>query len=316
MKNNIVLDKSFDLYLTMAWPHDNDHGICGHVFEIIDYYLFLRDRLKVGIFIGENMDWFTLEKAIRKKYEVSNEIINEIKNNTTFKLRPKIVKGKNILIVDGGIKGCLCWGGVKLIFKNILNFRCDYLDTHHDLQYKNLKVLQDLRVYDDGDNDIAINYIKKINFKYYKKIKKVKTNTALIYATKNERSLTKNQIDNIINNYNFEKYLIVTSDPIEYKNIFKDYKNLIFPEMPVDNIFEKFDTFIYTPIGRCFDCSPRFIVECKHYGKDVIYDNIDEDYLNKDTGLKYRKYDIENNLSSLYLQEDDNIIDIINETIN
>ena len=43
--------------------HGYDHGICGHVFEIIDYYLFLRDRLKVGIFIGENMDWFTLEKA-------------------------------------------------------------------------------------------------------------------------------------------------------------------------------------------------------------------------------------------------------------
>ena len=85
--------------------------------------------------------------------------------------------------------------------------------------------------------------------------------------------------------------------------------------MPVNNIFEKFNTYIYTPTRDKFDCSPRFIAECNFYKKGILYHNINEDYLKIDTGLRYRKYDIENDFKSITLQDDDNIIKIIKSII-
>ena len=123
-------------------------------------------------------------------------------------------------------------------------------------------------------------------------------------------------------NYKFEKYIILTNQPDLYKDKLKDLKNISFPEMPLDNIFEKFDTYIYTPTYSvtkkelgCFDCSPRFIAECKFYDKEVIYHDIDGQYLDVDTGLKYRKYDIDNCFESIHLADNDDIINIINGKI-
>jgi hypothetical protein len=74
--------------------------------------------------------------------------------------------------------------------------------------------------------------------------------------------------------------------------------------------------YIYTPIDRKWDCSPRMIAECKYFGIPVIYDNdIDEDYLKIDTGLMVRKWDIENNFDSLYLDDSDIIIETIRQIL-
>ena len=78
---------------------------------------------------------------------------------------------------------------------------------------------------------------------------------------------------------------------------------------PVDNLFDKFSTYIYTPVPRKWDCSPRFIAECKYYGKEVIYHNID--YWDVDLGLYWRKHDIDNEFDSLFLRDADEIIPIL-----
>ena len=109
--------------------------------------------------------------------------------------------------------------------------------------------------------------------------------------------------------------MILTSTPNEHRIRFAKHDNLYFPTMPVDNIFEKFGTYIYTPTKGSADCSPRFIAECKHYGKETVYHNVDESYLNRDPGLKYRRYDIENDFDSINLKPNDNIIDILHERI-
>ena len=31
---------------------------------------------------------------------------------------------------------------------------------------------------------------------------------------------------------------------------------------PIEDFFNKFDTYIYTPVARKFDCSPRLVTEC------------------------------------------------------
>lgn len=316
------LDQDYDLFLSMTWsltPVEN-HGISGHIYEIIDYYLLLKSHFKVGILLCEDINWDQLETIVKNKYNITKKELQDIKSNTVFASRPKIVRGKNILFTDGGIKRAIHKHGGILFFKNIINFRCSYADTHYDLPYKNMHVLQDERIYDDDDKLIATNYKKKLKFDSYTTPNPCTTNTGLLYMTKNCRLLTDADIIDVINTYNFEDYIILTSTPSEHRERFAKHKNLHFPEMPVKNIFERFSTYIYTPTYSvtnpkhgCFDCSPRFIAECAFYNKDIIYHNITDEYLSRDTGLKYRRYDIENNMDSIILTPQDDIINILND---
>ena len=318
----LKLDRSYDLFLSMTWNNDNNHGVSGHLYEILEYFILLNKQFKIGILICEDMCWYTIEKAIKTKYNIDQKLIKKIKDNTFFHNRPKYVTGKNILFVDGGFTRTSLRDGIALSFDKLFSFRCSNKDFHYNLPYKNINLLQDQRVYNDKDNKIAIDYKKKIKFNIYKDIKKIKTETALLYVTTNCRKLCSNYLLDIVMEYKFKNYIILTNQPKIYQEQFKNIKNVTFPAMPLDNIFEKFDTYIYTPTYSvtkkelgCFDCSPRFIAECNYYDKEVIYHNIDENYLNIDTGLKYRKLDIKNNFESINLKNNDKIIDILKKKI-
>ena len=131
MNRVLHLDRTYDLHLSMMWHgynvHEkrwNNHGISGHVYEIIDYYLLLREYFKVGILLCEDIDWEILYNAIIYKYDIDDNIIDEIKQHTTFYNRPKIVRGKNILFVDGGLKRGGGEAPPLLVFNNIICVLC------------------------------------------------------------------------------------------------------------------------------------------------------------------------------------------------
>jgi len=311
----LKLDKSYDLFISMTWSGDTNHGVCGHLYEIIEYYLLLKKHFKIGILICEDLPWNIIEKGINSKYNLSQDEVKNIKANIIFANRPKYVVGKNILFVDGGFTRTMLRYGVTLLFKNIFSFRCSNMDYHYNLPYKNITLLQDDRVYNDEDNKISINYKKKIKFDIFKDIKQPSVDAALLYITSNCRKVCDDYLIDLIVQFKFDKYVVLSNDNEIYKEKFKLLKNIDFPTMPVDNIFEKFNTYIYTPTKDKFDCSPRFIAECNFYNKNVIYYNIDDDYLKIDTGLKYRKYDIQNDFKSISLQSNDNIIKIIKNII-
>ena len=319
------LDKSYDIYITMTWNiptgynRRSNHGISGHIYEMVEYYLLLNENnIKAGLLICEDLDWSILEKAITTKYDLPVNTIEQIFKDTIFSDRPTIVRGKNILFTDGSFWNNIISSGIKLIFDNIFSFKCLNTEIHSNLPYKNIILLQDQRVYAE-DKDIAIDYKKKIKFENYKKIKSVTTNTALLYITSNCRKICDDYLLDIIIDCGFDNYIVLSDKSNDYRLKFEHLTHVKFLDMPVEDIFEKFDTFIYTPtyMGNIdngfFDCSPRFIAECKFYDKDVIYYGINNEYLGIDTGLKYRKYDIENNFKSIFLDKNDNIIDILNE---
>jgi hypothetical protein len=318
----LKLDKNYDLYITMTWSGDTNHGISGHLYEIIEYFILLKDHMKIGILICEDMSWDTIEKALHTKYDLDKSVIDDIKKDTFFEYRPKYVIGKNILFVDGGFTRTMLRYGVVLSFKNIFSFRCSNKDYHYNLPYKNITLLQDNRVYNDEDNKISINYKKKIKFDIFKKSESIKTKTALLYITSNCRKICDDYLLDVMMQYKYENYIILTNENEKYKKLFSSLKNVTFPELPVDDIFKKFDAYIYTPTHlednkkiKSFDCSPRFIAECKFYNKQIIYHGVDDNYINIDTGLKYRKYDIEYNFKSIFLNKNDDIIKIIKDRI-
>ena len=73
----------------------------------------------------------------------------------------------------------------------------------------------------------------------------------------------------------------------------------------MQDFMEKFDTYIYTPVERQFDCSPRLVTECSFYNKNVL---INVNYV--DIGLKTRYEDCKH-IECLDLNENDKILEVI-----
>lgn len=298
----IVTLNKHDLYLTYSW-NKNRHGICGHTYEAIEYYMIISKFFNCGLFFVE-LDKELLESTIRSKYDFTEEEIQNIIDNSIFNVGelPTLIKAQNILFVDGSISTINTY---TLLVDNIFMFACGDKLIQYNTNNK-IFILQDDRVYDKVDVN-GINYIKKILFHRFKQSENV-NNRTLIYATENCRLLTDNDIRTIFNRD--ENFLVIANDITKYLS----FQNVLPMVPPISNIFSQFNKYLYTPVARQFDCSPRFIAECKYLNKEVEYFKID--YLDIDLGLKYRIYDIENNFESLFLTEDDQIINILKEKIN
>jgi len=290
MSGVLRIDEKYQLCI-MSCPVN--HGISGHIYEIIDYYLLLKEYYNICLIISDNIQRHTLSDIINSKYNITEEELEILLSNTIFHKNPNIIICSNVLIVDG------YYDSVNLVVraKNIFMFSCP-LDNAYSSR-DNHYILHDYRIYKEGKN--TINYKKKI---YLDRLKSIETteNNILLYGTKNCREIK--NIDEIVN-YVDGKIICITDIPMI------DTEDVIYKYPPVDNLFELFDTYIYTPVSIKFDCSPRFIVECKYYNKNVIYYNIDYD----DIGLYWRRYDIDNDFQSLFLTKDDDIIDIIGDKI-
>lgn len=288
------LDTSYDLWLSYTWSNNN-HGICGHTFEVIDYYYILKDNFKTGIFLAEDITWDMFERSIRNKYAFTEYEIEDIKANTVFADRPTLVKGKNILFTDGGVVNMQ---SVTLLFDNIFYFACGNKEIK-DNDKDNVWILQDDRVYEPVKKN-GINYKKRILFDKLKPIGASK-DAVLVYATKNCRDL--DSYEELLQYGN--NILAITNK----ENMPEPMQGFTFVIPPVDNLFEQFSTYVYTPVTRKWDCSPRFIAECKYYGKQVIFHNIN--YWDEDHGLRVRQWDIENDFDSLNLHSQDDIVNIL-----
>lgn len=292
------LDPSYDVWLTYSWSSVN-HGICGHTYEVIDYFYILKNHFKVGILLCEDTDWSTFEKSIRSKYVFTEQEILEYKNNTVFLNRPRLLKGNNILFTDGGVVNTR---DVTLLFDNVIYFACGNKEVKNNTK-NNTWILQDDRVYDPVKHN-GINYKKKILFEKLKPVG-ISKDAVLVYATKNCRNL--DSYEELLQ-YG-DSILAITNR----ENKPKDVPGITFVMPPVVDLFEQFTTYVYTPITRKWDCSPRFIAECKYYGKQVVFHNID--YWEEDRGLYWRNWDIENDFDSIRLTKEDDIINLLKSII-
>ena len=289
----IVRTDKYDLCLTYSWG-PNGQGMTGHLFECIEYYYILKNHFKCCIFIGEELSKEFIKNTIIDKYVFSQMEIDDIMSNIIISNNPAILKGNNVLITDGNFEKLK---SKHLFFKNILVFPCGNMEFK---KRDDIIVFQDNRIYDSKKTN-TIHYVKKILLNKYKPIGICEDNN-LLYITNGPREF-----------YNFNEltymgnYIVLCDSKITLPD------NFITLDMPVKNLMEKFTTYIYTPVQRKFDCSPRFLAECKYYNKNVIFHNID--YWDIDLGLKWRVYDIEHNFDKLFLKEDDEIINLLKEII-
>jgi len=281
------------IVLTYCPSQFERNRICGHTFEVMDYYLLFHELgYSVNILIQENSPKNIFYKAWEDKYILPNDY----KKDIIFNFKRKIIKGDILIFTDGLYD--YYWDKYVLLFEKLILLRCNKI-TDYSKILKNDKVylLQDKRIYKDYDNfNNCINYVKKINFKYFKTIRNSVQNKTLIYINTNLRKL-----DNITDN---ENILYVSGT----KHNFGDFVLTA----PVENIFEKFNSFLYTKTKFQFDCSPRFIAECKFYNKKILFDFNFEEYCGPDygdTGLYWRWWDINNNFENIELKENDELLE-------
>jgi hypothetical protein len=273
----LIVNDNSDILLTFSWGNFS-HGVSGHLFECIDYYLLLKEYFKVKILIPEKIEKY--KEIIEDKYRLSKDEIQDILDNTMQIIKPTLVKSNIIFFTDGSYKNIQ---RLNLVYNKIICFACGDF-TLLDNDKKNLYVLLDKRVYSKIPKD-SFDYKKKLFFGKYKKDVE-KGDKTLIYATENCRKTDK-----------------------ELPNQLKLTKK----DLPYLGLFNEFNTYYYTPVPRKFDCSPRLLAECKFYKKKVIFDEEVLDYFEEDKGLYWRWYDIQNDFESLFLTYDDEIVRIIKD---
>ena len=321
LKKQMAFTSQAEVILTYS-SHNNKHGICGHFFEVIDYYILLNKFFRVDILLGEDINEEELKNALSK---YKPELIKDLK--ITF-LRPRLVQCQNsiVIITDGLIDKDVVYNVKKLIL-----FPCGKKD-YNLLGYSERTLNKTLFMMDERLNykipidSNRINYVKKINFNalipiirknMFNYMKRSLPNYVALYATSNCKLISNDTIRKHLSRLDHSECLLILineGSPLLDNPIID--KQVCYRVVPVNDLFNIISAYIYTPIERKWDCSPRMIAECKYFGIPVIYDDgIDEDYLEFDTGLMVRKWDIENNFDSLYLEESDIIIKTINRIL-
>jgi hypothetical protein len=275
----MIVNDNSDILLTFSWGNFT-HGVSGHLFECIDYYLLLKNHFKVKILIPEKIN--NIPEIIQDKYSLSEEETKDLLSNILEVVKPTLVKTNNIFFCDGSYKN---FSKCNIIAKNRIAFACGD-NTILDRDQKNLYVLLDYRVYDTIPEN-SFNYKKKLYFDKYKKEVK-KGSKTLIYATENCR-LTDKELPNQL--------------------------KLTKKDLPYLGLFDEIDSYLYTVVPRHFDCSSRLIPECKYYNKKVIFDDEVKKYFFEDKGLFFRYLDTKVDFESLFLKEDDEIINILKEIL-
>lgn len=307
----IVINSEYDVVLTYSPIIE----ITGHLFECFDYYLFLKKYYKVAILLFGGLSLEQLKIAFESKYINSfNSIINDLILIDQAKLNEEknkiIVFGKKTVVIlcDGNIKSL---DDKRIIFstKKLYGFLCEYDNFHLVKINKNITYLMDYRIYGCKLKYFkSINYVKKLPFKYYRKCINQNLNRGMMYTTYICRMIDP---QTILEYHQMSRcnstILVVPFKKNEYDNL-PGVKQIV---APVNDFFNKFDTYIYTPVCRKFDCSPRLLTECFILGKKVI---CDINY--SDPGLQVRYNDCISNLNSLDLNENDQIIQVIKNELS
>lgn len=300
----IKLDPTYDVILTYSPIIE----ITGHIFECFDYYLFLKNYCKVGILFFNGLDLDKLKIVFESKYDYDFELVKkdliQLTNCSTTTQKQIILFGKNtrVILADGNIRALEHYN-IYLATSHLYGFMCEYEQFHQVTLNTKITYLQDYRVYGENKYFKSIDYVKKLPFKFYKKSISPNKNIGMMYVTYVCRKVTSDIIEKYHKISSCSKTLLVVPYKLPEYDTIENVEQVV---APVKDFFNQFDTYIYTPINRKFDCSPRLVTECFMHNKKV-YKNLDY----YDIGLEIRYNDCITDLSKLDLTENDSILSIL-----
>lgn len=287
-KNFYINLKQYDIVITTSFMYK--HGISGHVFEMFEYYYAIKKytNLKPCMLVADGTTQEEFCNSIDRKYIDCADFQEDLFVHPA----PSLLFANKILFVDGSFRGL---DKSEIFADHVYLFRCKEEDfSYFSNNFKKVTLLQDFRVYDPAENVELIDYNKKILFSNLK-AEVANPNKAMFYMTSTCRAIPDDDIKTIAQKNGFDDYVVLTNTPEQYTNAL---------EVPVPNLWTLFSTYIYTAIPMKWDCSSRFVMECKYFGKEVIFE---VDYYDK--ALEVRKKD---SVENVELKEDDLFIRLLN----
>ena len=216
MNHKFIADfRNYDLTLTTSM--NSNHGVSGHLFELIEYFYYFRfwHNIKTNILIPFELTKEQFKDALKKYNFHHNEILEYI-NNTFFIKTPQIFFGNIVIFTDGNMYHPKYYNGIIKCNKKIF-LRCNNNETLDKADI----ILQDFRLYDNTKN--AIHYVKKLLFDKMIRIKASYTNTALLYATSNCRMVSYDEMEILKSKYNFSKYIVLSDKDFKVPDKFDGY---------------------------------------------------------------------------------------------
>jgi len=309
------------IYLTYLPSTLEKNRICGHTFEVLDYFLMLRElNIESKIVIFENIDISKIIFAYNEKYNLDFDIALHIeKRKLSFDKVNYITDktGNDSWVITSGFYPDVI-KNIKFYVKNVFVLMCTKIDISEFRliqSYKNFKILLDFRIYpeysDFFEKENVYDYNKKIYFKGYNKLIQSVSKKTLIYINSNLRKLSREYLQDLSLKKEEVIFLSGTYLTEKEKKLYSEFGELYIA--PVKNLFQLFDSFIITPTTGTFDCSPRFIVECKFYNKKIIIRDQDKDKIFQDLGTKFRLMDLNKDIALCELTKNDLLIQMLQQ---
>ena len=311
----INLDIRPQLILMYTWDINGyyDNKICGHMYELIDYYWVLKDYFDIKIIFPEN---YNLELVLSKysftldeKIELSKCIIPRPKSGI---IKTKGGKGL-VLVTDGNLgnfKGIIYGIPIQMSCGKLGLIPKDKRDWYllHDERICNVEQFEG---YQKNPPKKVFNYNKRILFdKLYKDTSykpSIREEHFLFYLTENCKHQTEEQINKILEKYQIKETFSIITIICDYKF---DISKLNYPNTRIQfidisnypiNIFNiPFTTYVYTDVKRQWDCSNRLIAECDFQDRRVLFVN-----KYQDNALVIRRFDIVSKDRLSYLQKEE-----------
>ena len=284
----MILIPNCEILITFTPEHNYVKNLSGHLFECFDYYFHIRKFKKCKILIQEPTTYEELQYIISHHYteEIPKEdiIINE---------HFSLVKVPIVLNVDD-CHYLLNKNRSRFACEKFFNFACGDTKLNYSLDC-DIITLFDPKIYEKETLKCkSIEYIKKI----YPKLNHTKTqNKPFAHITKNCKSLSSEMLGSLLLEY---PNIVIYSDYLNSQD-FSSYEKAIITNKPILDF--SFSKYIYTPVSRHFDCSPRLIVECQLLGIEIVLWNIDY----RDIGLERRLGSYE----EFILKDNDSILSIL-----
>ena len=161
--------------------------ITGHLFECFDYYLFLREKYKVGILLFNGMPVSALRTAFESKYNVCFDeverdlmLVDGVSCNAMVDV---YVPPKTFLLVADGNFKAAGYNGIHFMARRVFGFLCEPDPGEFVGMPRNVTYLQDYRIYGKNSFHPSIDYVKKLPFKYYKPCADVDERKGMMYMT-------------------------------------------------------------------------------------------------------------------------------------
>jgi len=246
--------------VTLTTSYETEHGISGHTFEMAEYFLYLKNHnINACILLSNGLSKQEFIVAVTEKYTLSQAELDLFNTIVIEHRHPKVLLANTVIIVDGSMD----IRTAEILSPKIILLRCSTNRTY-EIERPGIIVLQDNDMYEPLSN--SFHYKKKILFDYFKPQPRRESlkKTAMFYLTDICRAISAVNLKKITRKYKFDEYIALV-------NTIHRFDEVTELKVPVVNLWQLFDTYIYTEPKNLSDCSPRFVVECEYYGKEVIY---------------------------------------------